>query len=154
MQQSASVGSAAAMQALPRSFSRAAGACNTGSPSPLIAARCTPRAPAFSAACPGAQHAPSRSTSLCRASAAPSADAAPAAAAPAPAESLLPEQLVWPGRSHEAGTLRLGDEGSKVVLCGWVDRNRNMGGVQFFDIRDHSGLMQVRWACWAWAGCS
>lgn len=61
---------------------------------------------------------------------------------------------MWPGRSHAAGTLRLGDEGSQVVLCGWVDRNRNMGGVQFFDIRDHSGLMQVRGWCMAepWFG--
>jgi len=30
-----------------------------------------------------------------------------------------------------------------VTICGWVDRNRDMGGVQFIDIRDHTGLLQV-----------
>jgi aspartyl-tRNA synthetase len=30
-----------------------------------------------------------------------------------------------------------------VVLCGWVDKYRNLGGLLFLDIRDHTGLVQV-----------
>jgi len=59
-------------------------------------------------------------------------------------EDLTPINLTWPGRTHGAGTLRaqqVGEDG--IVLCGWVDRNRDMGGVQFFDIRDHTGILQV-----------
>ena len=51
--------------------------------------------------------------------------------------------LVWPTRTHGAGLLRLPDAGTSVTLCGWVDRNRDMGGLQFFDLRDHTGLLQV-----------
>ncbi len=65
------------------------------------------------------------------------------AASEAAASDLLPSQLVWPSRSHNCGRLRESDAGTKVALCGWVDRNRNMGGVQFLDIRDHTGIMQV-----------
>ena len=60
------------------------------------------------------------------------------------ASSLLPEQLVWPGRTHNCGRLREADAGQTVALCGWIDRNRNLGGLQFIDIRDHTGIMQVR----------
>ncbi|GAX76683.1 hypothetical protein CEUSTIGMA_g4129.t1 [Chlamydomonas eustigma] len=56
---------------------------------------------------------------------------------------LLPAQLIWPSRSHNCGLLTESDVGQRVTLCGWVDRNRNMGGVQFMDIRDHTGIMQV-----------
>eukprot|EP00983_Pelagomonas_calceolata_P089076 1157272-Pelagomonas_calceolata.AAC.4 len=59
-------------------------------------------------------------------------------------EELTPAELTWPARTHGAGMLRVqqvGEEG--IVLCGWVDKNRDMGGVQFFDIRDHTGIMQA-----------
>ncbi|PNW78813.1 hypothetical protein CHLRE_09g390986v5 [Chlamydomonas reinhardtii] len=58
-------------------------------------------------------------------------------------ESLMSSQLTWPSRSHGCGAVTTADIGSKVTICGWVDRNRDMGGVQFFDVRDHSGLLQV-----------
>lgn len=29
--------------------------------------------------------------------------------------------------------------GSPVTVCGWVDRYRNLGGLLFLDIRDHTG---------------
>ena len=65
---------------------------------------------------------------------------------PAPSDSaadLLPDRLVWPGRTHNCGELRGPDVGQQVSLCGWIDRNRDLGGVQFIDLRDHTGIMQV-----------
>ena len=46
-------------------------------------------------------------------------------------------------RTDLAGTLRAGDAGRAVVLCGWVATRRDHGGVVFFDLRDQSGLVQV-----------
>ena len=48
-------------------------------------------------------------------------------------------------RSHDAGTLRAGDEGQNVTLAGWVARRRDHGGVVFIDLRDASGIVQVVW---------
>jgi aspartyl-tRNA synthetase len=46
-------------------------------------------------------------------------------------------------RTHDAGTLRLADEGQDVTLAGWVARRRDHGGVVFIDLRDASGVVQV-----------
>ncbi|MGI8709424.1 MAG: aspartate--tRNA ligase [Acidimicrobiales bacterium] len=46
-------------------------------------------------------------------------------------------------RSHHNGDLRPGDVGTEVILCGWVARRRDHGGVAFIDLRDASGLVQV-----------
>jgi aspartyl-tRNA synthetase len=46
-------------------------------------------------------------------------------------------------RTDYAGTLRSGDEGSEVALCGWVAHRRDHGGVVFIDLRDRSGICQV-----------
>jgi aspartyl-tRNA synthetase len=42
-----------------------------------------------------------------------------------------------------AGTLRIGDVGSEVVLAGWIARRRDHGGVVFLDLRDSTGFVQV-----------
>lgn len=46
-------------------------------------------------------------------------------------------------RSHDAGTLRSSDAGTTVTLAGWLGRRRDHGGIAFFDLRDHSGTVQV-----------
>jgi aspartyl-tRNA synthetase len=46
-------------------------------------------------------------------------------------------------RTHYCGTLRADLVGHEVVLCGWVHRLRDHGGVIFIDVRDRTGLVQV-----------
>jgi aspartyl-tRNA synthetase len=46
-------------------------------------------------------------------------------------------------KTHGAGTLRSADDGSDVILAGWVARRRDHGGVIFIDLRDASGVVQV-----------
>jgi aspartyl-tRNA synthetase len=41
------------------------------------------------------------------------------------------------------GTLRRSNVGSEVVLRGWVNRRRDLGGLIFIDLRDRYGLTQV-----------
>jgi aspartyl-tRNA synthetase len=46
-------------------------------------------------------------------------------------------------RTHLAGDLRQKDAGSRVVLSGWVNRVRDLGGLTFLDLRDRYGMTQV-----------
>lgn len=41
------------------------------------------------------------------------------------------------------GKLDRSFEGRSITLCGWVHRVRDLGGLSFFDLRDHTGLIQV-----------
>jgi len=41
------------------------------------------------------------------------------------------------------GELRLSDKGGEIVLNGWVQRSRRLGGIIFCDLRDKTGLVQV-----------
>ncbi|PIQ59655.1 MAG: aspartate--tRNA ligase, partial [Bdellovibrio sp. CG12_big_fil_rev_8_21_14_0_65_39_13] len=46
-------------------------------------------------------------------------------------------------RSHHCAELRAEHVGSKVTLCGWVNKYRDLGGLHFIDIRDKHGLTQL-----------
>ena len=46
-------------------------------------------------------------------------------------------------RTHYCGRLRPEQVGREVVVCGWVHRRRDHGGVVFVDLRDRTGLIQV-----------
>ncbi|MFM1896821.1 MAG: hypothetical protein RLZZ385_1895 [Pseudomonadota bacterium] len=46
-------------------------------------------------------------------------------------------------RSHYCGQLNETHAEQEVVLCGWVHRRRDHGGVIFLDVRDRDGIAQV-----------
>ncbi|MCL2864837.1 MAG: aspartate--tRNA ligase [Lachnospiraceae bacterium] len=54
------------------------------------------------------------------------------------AESMLNLQ-----RTHRCGELSAQNIGESVTIMGWVQKNRNKGGLVFVDVRDRAGMIQV-----------
>ena len=46
-------------------------------------------------------------------------------------------------RTHRCAELSAANVGETVTIMGWVQKNRNKGGLVFVDVRDRSGIIQV-----------
>ena len=46
-------------------------------------------------------------------------------------------------RTHYCGTLTKNEIGKEVVVCGWVQRQRDLGALIFVDLRDRTGIVQL-----------
>ena len=46
-------------------------------------------------------------------------------------------------RTHRCTELSLANVGEEVTVMGWVQKNRNKGGIIFVDLRDRSGILQI-----------
>lgn len=46
-------------------------------------------------------------------------------------------------RTHYCGALTQSDVNIETTVCGWVDVRRDLGGVVFVEIRDHTGKVQL-----------
>lgn len=53
------------------------------------------------------------------------------------------ESLKGLKRTHYCGDLRIDNVGEEVVLNGWVQKKRNLGGLVFVDLRDIRGISQI-----------
>ncbi|KAL9404658.1 hypothetical protein Peur_001630 [Populus x canadensis] len=74
--------------------------------------------------------------------------AAASSSSSSPETILKPQQqpkdtLLWVSRTNFCGQLSINDVGARVRLCGWVALHRVHGGLSFFNLRDHTGIVQV-----------
>jgi aspartyl-tRNA synthetase len=46
-------------------------------------------------------------------------------------------------RTHTCGQLKLEDKGTDVILSGWIQKSRDLGGMTFIDLRDRYGITQL-----------
>lgn len=56
---------------------------------------------------------------------------------------MMAEAMKGLKRTHRCAELTAANIGETVTLMGWVQKNRNKGGIIFIDLRDRSGLMQI-----------
>ena len=55
----------------------------------------------------------------------------------------MAESMKGMKRSHRCAEVAKAEIGQKVTLMGWVQKNRNKGGIIFVDLRDRTGIMQL-----------
>ena len=46
-------------------------------------------------------------------------------------------------RNKNCGELTIKNVGEEVILAGWIQRIRNLGGMKFIDLRDQFGITQI-----------
>ncbi len=51
--------------------------------------------------------------------------------------------MAFSKRTIQCGEVSDGQIGQQVTLNGWVNRNRDQGGIAFIDLRDRTGVVQV-----------
>lgn len=55
----------------------------------------------------------------------------------------MAETLQGLKRSHRCAELNAANAGESVTVMGWVQKQRNKGGIIFVDLRDRSGILQI-----------
>lgn len=55
----------------------------------------------------------------------------------------MAETLQGLKRSHRCAELNAANAGETVTVMGWVQKQRNKGGIIFVDLRDRSGILQI-----------
>lgn len=56
---------------------------------------------------------------------------------------IMAEAMKGLKRTHRCGELSAANVGETVTVMGWVQKQRNKGGIIFVDLRDRSGLLQI-----------
>jgi aspartyl-tRNA synthetase len=46
-------------------------------------------------------------------------------------------------RTNTCGELNMNNVGQDIILCGWVQKSRDLGGMTFIDLRDRYGITQL-----------
>ena len=58
-------------------------------------------------------------------------------------ENIMAESMKGLKRTHRCGELSVANVGETVTVMGWVQKQRNKGGIIFVDMRDRAGILQV-----------
>eukprot|EP00252_Welwitschia_mirabilis_P022728 TRINITY_DN6239_c0_g1_i3.p1 TRINITY_DN6239_c0_g1~~TRINITY_DN6239_c0_g1_i3.p1 ORF type:complete len:540 (+),score=76.56 TRINITY_DN6239_c0_g1_i3:98-1621(+) len=58
-------------------------------------------------------------------------------------KGILSGCMKWPKRTDGCGELSEASVGRRVTLCGWVALHRIHGSLTFFNLRDHTGVVQI-----------